>query len=208
MIFNIISILYFKLPNKIGNTGRCWWLERNELGKHQSVKSSLVTHVRFPFIISITPLHSPPSLPPSSSFILIFLLIVIIHFLTRVFINITPAGKQTKFISKITGSPSTDGIAVYPPLELSDGVTISLWDFGGQEIFYPTHQLFLSSDSIYIFVFNFKKFNKSRINYWVKLINDIGGKSSKKVRFWFPPLFLILFLLFLLLFLPFSQLSS
>lgn len=33
-------------------------------------------------------------------------------------------------------------------------VPITIWDFGGQEIFYVTHQTFLSSRCIYMLVFN------------------------------------------------------
>ena len=36
----------------------------------------------------------------------------------------------SKFSRWWKGSPSTDGIEVHPPLELNDGVTLSIWDFG------------------------------------------------------------------------------
>ena len=33
-------------------------------------------------------------------------------------------------------------------------VPITIWDFGGQEVFYTTHQTFLSSSCIYMIAFN------------------------------------------------------
>lgn len=44
-----------------------------------------------------------------------------------------------------------------------DQITFTVWDFGGQEVFYPTHQLFLSSRSIYVVMFRLTKVNLPRL---------------------------------------------
>lgn len=52
---------------------------------------------------------------------------------------------------------STDGIDIlsweheeegYPP------ITFGIWDFAGQEVYYSTHQFFLTTRSIYVIVFS------------------------------------------------------
>ena len=64
---------------------------------------------------------------------------------------------------------STDGI------EMSDislaikktksNYMFNIWDFGGQVIYYPTHQFFLSSKCIYILVFNYKDIQYQQLDY-------------------------------------------
>lgn len=48
---------------------------------------------------------------------------------------------------------STNGVAI-DELTLGDTVEFSAWDFGGQEVFYPTHQFFLTGRSVYLVVFS------------------------------------------------------
>ena len=36
------------------------------------------------------------------------------------------------------------------PIKKTDSIQMSVWDFGGQEVFYGTHQFFLNRDAIYI----------------------------------------------------------
>ena len=51
-------------------------------------------------------------------------------------------------------------------------VDLSVWDFAGQEIYYTTHQFFLSDRALYIVVFNMAKNEEdSRVEYWLKSIN-------------------------------------
>ena len=51
-------------------------------------------------------------------------------------------------------------------------VDLSVWDFAGQEIYYTTHQFFLSDRALYIVVWNIaKKEEDSRVEYWLKSIN-------------------------------------
>ena len=50
-------------------------------------------------------------------------------------------------------------------------VELSLWDFAGQEIYYTTHQFFLSERAVYLLVWNMSKAEEdSRVEYWLKSI--------------------------------------
>lgn len=50
-------------------------------------------------------------------------------------------------------------------------VTLSCWDFAGQEAYYATHQLFLSKRCLYLLVWNPRlKDAKSGVEYWLKSI--------------------------------------
>lgn len=63
-------------------------------------------------------------------------------------------------------------------LFISKDVKINLWDFGGQEIYYSTHQFFLTKRSIYIFVWEPRK-DDSEIDfeYWLNTIKLLGQSS-------------------------------
>ena len=56
-------------------------------------------------------------------------------------------------------------------MSMSDLPSLQLWDFGGQEVFYPTHQFFLTLRAIYLIVFRLDdaKFI-SNLDYWVHVI--------------------------------------
>jgi len=49
-------------------------------------------------------------------------------------------------------SQDSVSIATRPP----DGtkMVLNVWDFAGKEVYYTTHQVFLSSRALYVFVFN------------------------------------------------------
>ena len=54
-----------------------------------------------------------------------------------------------------------------------DTVELNIWDFAGQEIYYTTHQFFLSERSVYIIVWNIAKAEEeSRIEYWLNSIKS------------------------------------
>ncbi|KAL6057002.1 Myotubularin-like phosphatase domain [Balamuthia mandrillaris] len=58
----------------------------------------------------------------------------------------------------------------------NDPVTFSVWDFAGQEVYYSTHQFYLSRRSIYIVVFNLMDKNIMagnfrRVEYWLQSVN-------------------------------------
>ncbi|MCT4006358.1 leucine-rich repeat domain-containing protein [Elizabethkingia anophelis] len=57
-------------------------------------------------------------------------------------------------------------------------VKINLWDFGGQEIYYSTHQFFLTKRSIYIFVWESRKDDsEADFEYWLNTIKLLGQNS-------------------------------
>ena len=63
-------------------------------------------------------------------------------------------------------------------VETVDGVVMRCYDFGGQQVFYPTHEFFLSSRSIYVAVFNAMQFDSVRLEYWMKKISVFGNRST------------------------------
>ncbi len=52
----------------------------------------------------------------------------------------------------------------------SDPVEFQTYDFGGQVVFYPTHQLFLTARSLYLVVFNVVEDDRTNIQYWLKQV--------------------------------------
>lgn len=86
-------------------------------------------------------------------------------------------------------SLSTDGINIenWPPftitIEGEDGkprkqeVELTMWDFAGQEIYYATHQFFLSKRSLYILVWNIEdEAENSKISFW---LHSIKARTKK-----------------------------
>jgi GTPase SAR1 family protein len=50
-------------------------------------------------------------------------------------------------------------------------ITLSTWDFGGQDIYYSTHQFFLSDHSIFLVVWDLRyEEEKSRVGFWLQSI--------------------------------------
>jgi small GTP-binding protein len=57
-------------------------------------------------------------------------------------------------------------------------VRVHVWDFGGQEIWHATHQLFLTKRSLYVLVVDARLDDaEARIAYWMKLIESFGPGS-------------------------------
>ncbi|TYQ13386.1 UNVERIFIED_CONTAM: internalin A [Acetivibrio alkalicellulosi] len=58
-----------------------------------------------------------------------------------------------------------------------DGVKFisHMWDFGGQEIMHSTHKFFLSERCLYVLVLEARK--EMKVEYWLKHIELLGGKS-------------------------------
>jgi serine/threonine protein kinase len=84
---------------------------------------------------------------------------------------------KTSLLKRLGKNQTHDGIS-------TDGVQVSnvrvsgttdlqfkAYDFGGQEVFYPTHMFFMSSRSIFVVVFNAAVQNASvRVEYWLSYI--------------------------------------
>eukprot|EP00012_Vannella_robusta_P003563 CAMPEP_0206183562 /NCGR_PEP_ID=MMETSP0166-20121206/712_1 /ASSEMBLY_ACC=CAM_ASM_000260 /TAXON_ID=95228 /ORGANISM="Vannella robusta, Strain DIVA3 518/3/11/1/6" /LENGTH=296 /DNA_ID=CAMNT_0053598441 /DNA_START=393 /DNA_END=1279 /DNA_ORIENTATION=+ len=91
---------------------------------------------------------------------------------------------ETKEIDKHTGKlrkrySVTDGIDVHRWIPRNSNVVLSVWDFGGQELYHTTHQFFLSPRTIYALVFD------GRIDLYdnkiVEWLNCIQSRSPGEV---------------------------
>jgi internalin A len=83
-----------------------------------------------------------------------------------------------------TEQETTKGISIYRhefPLKNGRRFRLNVWDFGGQEIYHATHQLFLTHRSLYLLVDDTRKDHKSvsdqEFKYWLELIDVFGGHS-------------------------------
>src|SRR5690554_5285393 len=76
-------------------------------------------------------------------------------------------------ISGIGDRVATDGIEI-TPVQLSSGMSktiLYLWDFAGQELFYATHQFFLSSKAVHLLVFNLAEtLETNKLSFWLHSI--------------------------------------
>lgn len=60
-------------------------------------------------------------------------------------------------------------------------VRLNVWDFGGQDIYRPTHQIFYTKRSVYILVWDARKEeDEYNFNYWLKIIS-LQSKDSPVV---------------------------
>ncbi len=84
----------------------------------------------------------------------------------------------------IEGRPTTHGIEI-KPVHVTDpdsGKEIMLngWDFGGQQIYRPTHQLFFSAPAVYLVVWKPREgSNQGFVDYWITLIKHRAGEGAK-----------------------------
>lgn len=70
---------------------------------------------------------------------------------------------------------TTHGIEI-SELEIisTDGsIKANIWDFGGQEIYHAIHELFFTSNTIYLLVVDARQENE--IHYWVQSISNLAG---------------------------------
>jgi internalin A len=79
--------------------------------------------------------------------------------------------------------PQTNGIALHERIEIqrwseeSSDITLNIWDFGGQEMLYGTHQFFLTTRSLYLLVLDDRHDTASSILNWLKTIQSRSGGS-------------------------------
>jgi internalin A len=78
---------------------------------------------------------------------------------------------------------STEGIdilewSITSPTSEQEEIKLNVWDFGGQEIYHATHQLFLTKRSVYLLVWNARKSRDyEHIYYWLHTIEAFGEDS-------------------------------
>jgi len=77
----------------------------------------------------------------------------------------------------------THGINIYEGLPLrhaslgEQSVTANLWDFGGQDLQYMTHQFFLTPRAQYVLLMDARK-ESPNLPYWFKIISLLGKESE------------------------------
>eukprot|EP01105_Mastigella_eilhardi_P023812 TRINITY_DN606_c0_g1_i2.p1 TRINITY_DN606_c0_g1~~TRINITY_DN606_c0_g1_i2.p1 ORF type:complete len:1060 (-),score=203.79 TRINITY_DN606_c0_g1_i2:1386-4565(-) len=95
---------------------------------------------------------------------------------------------KTSILARLLGRShdgiSTDGVAAAVLLTLRD-LHFSVWDFGGQAVFHPTHQFFLTSRALYLVVFDLEKPDFHRIDYWLRQIQKTARQPPG------PPVILV-----------------
>jgi Leucine-rich repeat (LRR) protein/GTPase SAR1 family protein len=52
------------------------------------------------------------------------------------------------------------------------------YDFAGQDVYYPTHSMFVTSRSIYLVMFSLKDLEGSRVEYWLQMVQAKAAYSS------------------------------
>jgi internalin A len=54
--------------------------------------------------------------------------------------------------------------------------TAHIWDFGGQDVYYPVHRFFLTENSVFVLLASSRQTNHN-FDYWIPTIFQFGGKS-------------------------------
>src|SRR6185437_5559517 len=72
---------------------------------------------------------------------------------------------------------STDGVDI-SVVAGDEEVTFVAYDFGGQQVFYPTHQFFLTSNALYVVVFSLAALDHGRVEYWLRNIRSRTGNQG------------------------------
>jgi len=95
---------------------------------------------------------------------------------------------KSSLLAALRGEPwepnrsATHGIQV-KTLELphDDGpITFNAWDFGGQDIYRPTHQLFFTAPAVYLVLWHPRLgAQQSTVERWIQLIEDRVGRSAR-----------------------------
>jgi len=57
-----------------------------------------------------------------------------------------------------------------------NSIKVHIWDFGGQDIYYPVHRFFLSENSLYVLMSS-TRFHNHGFDYWIPTIYQFGGRS-------------------------------
>jgi len=71
----------------------------------------------------------------------------------------------------------THGINVHEGFEITPGFQANLWDFGGQDLQYMTHQFFLTPRALYVLVMEARS-ESPNLPYWFRIISLLGESNS------------------------------
>lgn len=61
--------------------------------------------------------------------------------------------------------------------EFEDNFTTHIWDFGGQDIYYPVHRFFITNHSVFVLLASTRTSNDEAFKYWLPIIHQFGGSS-------------------------------
>lgn len=82
------------------------------------------------------------------------------------------------------GEKRTEGIQITTwdlpagPAEGEAPIRLNVWDFGGQEIYYATHQFFLTQRTLYLLVIAGRAGeDQGRLHDWLRMIRSLGGDA-------------------------------
>ena len=96
---------------------------------------------------------------------------------------------KKRFQERKEGRQWTDGIEISNTLlpnadPAGSPLSLNIWDFAGQAVYYPTHQLFLPDNAVFIVVFDLSlPSSVARVHYW---LDSIASNVSKS-----PPVLLV-----------------
>ncbi len=78
----------------------------------------------------------------------------------------------------VTHGIQVDTLRLTHPQRQGRELTLSTWDFGGQQIYQATHQLFLTRRSIYLLVWNARQGPEvCHLHFWLDTINALAPKA-------------------------------
>ena len=72
----------------------------------------------------------------------------------------------------------THGINIHEGLPIGEDFRANLWDFGGQELQYMTHQFFLSPKALYVLMMEARA-EAPNLAYWFKIISLLGREREE-----------------------------
>ena len=79
------------------------------------------------------------------------------------------------------GNVSTNGIDIHRFM-FNDDMELTWFDFGGQEVFYPTHQFFLTSHCVYLIVFRMDNAEYlDRVRYWLDVLRSVCAVDQLQI---------------------------
>jgi leucine-rich repeat kinase 2 len=91
----------------------------------------------------------------------------------------TPTGSvasKSAALSECGPNVATDGIDIVD--WQAHNVTFRSWDFAGQDVYYSTHQFFVTDAAIYLVLFNLFDLTGSRVEYWLSSIQARAPNSA------------------------------
>lgn len=83
--------------------------------------------------------------------------------------------------------PSTHGIEIKPVLVTHSGddgsqteISLNTWDFGGQKVYRPTHQMFFTAPAVYLVVWKPREGpQQGAVEFWIETILSRAGKDAR-----------------------------